>query len=125
MYPMRGYTTETEKTMGIQTDCHVVYGVQIERLDPDTYWGIADNGDQSEKVTEDVRLFTGGPYDNHDHFLVASSKEIKPGEPYLVPPYQASEPPYIDWDAALVKAAETIGAQPSSQPGWFFVPNEY
>jgi len=109
--------------MAIKVDCHVVYGVQIERLPDDLYWQICD--DQKEKVTEQVRLASLGEYDNEDHFLVTSWEEKTPGQPFVVAPYSATDPQIATYDADLVEAAELIGAKLTGQIGWIFIPNEY
>lgn len=118
--------------MGIQHSCYVFYGVQIEKLDDETFWRIVD--DQAEKVTDKVRLVTAGRYDNDDFFLVvqthnlfdpiAAPEDLRPGIPFLVEPYSGTDEPYLEWDAELVAAAEILKAKTIRNPGWLFVPDE-
>lgn len=108
--------------MGIQKSHYVAYGVKIRPLPEETHWEISD--DQNGNVTDDVRLMAGGAYDQDEHFLVTFSKELQPGQPFFVPPYAATEPRYLQWDAALVKAAEAINATLILNHGWIFIPDE-
>lgn len=108
--------------MGIQKSHYVAYGVKIHPPPEEGYWEISDG--QNGNVTDDVRLMTGGAYDQDEHFLVTFSKELHPGQPFFVPPYSATDPKYLQRDASLVKAAEKICATLILDPGWIFIPDE-
>jgi hypothetical protein len=107
--------------MGSSVSQYVLYGSKIEPLPAEVFWRIVD--DQNEKVTDQVRLVEWGEYDRQDPYLIFSSKEIHPGQPFLVSPYSASDPEYMARDAAIVEAAELIGATLVGGIGWIFVPS--
>lgn len=108
--------------MGIQRSFYIAYGALIDGLPDEKRWRICD--EQDGKITEGVRIMMGGAYDRDEHFLVTFSKEIRPGQPFFVPPYAATDPKYLQWDAAIVKAAEAINATLILGPGWVFIPDE-
>lgn len=108
--------------MAIERSSYVAYGVKIQPLPDETWWKIVD--DQGGRVTDGVRLVLGGDYDQDEQFLATFFTRIQPGQPFLVPPYAATEPKYLRWDAAIVEAAEKIGAKPVLHCGWIFIPDE-
>lgn len=110
------------ESVGIQRSSYIAYGAKIHPLPDETWWKICD--DQDGKVTDDVQLTLGGAYDQDEHFLVTFFKEIEPGQAFFVPPYSATDPKYLQWDAAIVKAAEMIGATLVLHHGWVFIPDE-
>lgn len=101
---------------------NVAYGVRVE---PPEHWHYWDFTDEQHQVGA-VHPAREGRYDDGDCFLfvVETWKTPEPGQPEFIGPYQASEEPYLTWDALLVEKAEEMKVSIVGQPAWIFAPSE-
>lgn len=107
--------------MGSHVSCYVAYGIQVELAEGAQRWEFSDARPQKGLVMP----MQGGGYDEDDFFLAIPEtfKDLEPGEPVFVGPYQGSEDQYLTWDGLLVAAAEELKLPVMSRPAWIFVPD--
>lgn len=108
--------------MSIERSSNVAYGVRVEPPESMHYWDFVDEQYQVGVVIPTRE----GRHDDGDAFLFIREtwKTPEPGEPVFIDPYQASEEPYLTWDALLVAKAEEMKVSIAGQPAWIFAPTE-
>jgi hypothetical protein len=95
---------------------YFAYGVRI----PDD----SDPGALEEKLRGGiVGYLHAGNYDRDLVFLTTECKSVDLGSFEIVDPGSFSGQDFVAWDAALGRAAEGLGVEPLSKPGWFVVPD--
>jgi hypothetical protein len=107
--------------VGSTVSSYVAYGVPVTLAEGTFAWHFSEDLPRGNAVT----LLEAGRYDEDDLFLVISGtcKQIQPGEPVFIGPYQGSEDQYLAWDGLLVAAAEKFKLSVTGQPAWIFAPD--
>lgn len=105
--------------MGFSRATYFAYGIRIA----DTPSDVLDAA--LNALPEDTRpgYLLAGNYDQDMTFLVTEHREIKLGTFELVTPESFNRYERPAWDVALRIAAEHIGVEALSEPGWFTVPD--
>lgn len=111
--------------MGFSHSTYFAYGIHIPTNRPAGYE--ADHTEDTlptvKATCPDVGYLQAGDYDREMFFLVTHCEEIDLGKFEHVTPDRITAEQRADWDRQLAAAAQSLGYDNASAPGWLAIPD--